>query len=122
MNDYQQKTNQDLEKVFQLIQNAPAAPKSIFAKLPRRRLLIGAGLCALIAAIGGTLYSLTPRCDVKAVVRDGSRYYYAPTDPYYKQVKVKDDTGDRYFCTEQEALSNGWVKKQYDSKKPHKSE
>lgn len=120
MNDYQQKTNQDLEKVFQLIQSAPdasAAPKSLFAKLPRRRLLIGTGLCGLIAAIGSTWYLLNPGCDIKAVVREGNHYYYMPTDPYYKRVKVKSETGDRYFCTEQEALSGGWAKKQYDSKK-----
>ncbi|MDX2073030.1 MAG: hypothetical protein SFX19_01540 [Alphaproteobacteria bacterium] len=123
MTDYKQKTSQELAEVVELFNSAPDAQDVSPATRPRWQLrkihVVLAGLLILAAAIGSTWYASKPQCDIKAVARKDGRFYYLPTDKYYKQVKVKDQTGDRYFCTEQEALNDGWAKKQYDSKKPH---
>lgn len=47
-------------------------------------------------------------CPFKGVVIDGRRTLIAPWSPWYADVKVKSQGGDRWFCTEKQAVSAGW--------------
>jgi len=51
-----------------------------------------------------------PGCDIKGnVVFGGSeKIYHVPGDKYYWATKIDARYGERWFCTEAEALANGW--------------
>lgn len=54
-----------------------------------------------------------PGCVVKAVKSpEGSKFYYFPgVSSGYDQMVVNPANGDRWFCSEQQALRNGWLLK-----------
>lgn len=53
-----------------------------------------------------------PGCVIKAniSVDTGEKIYHVPGQKYYTQTKINPEYGERWFCTEQEAINNGWRK------------
>jgi endonuclease YncB( thermonuclease family) len=47
-------------------------------------------------------------CPIKGLVRDGDRIYVLPGAPEYERGKVQKSRGERWFCSEQEAVSAGF--------------
>lgn len=38
----------------------------------------------------------------------GERVYHTPDSPWYGRTEIDTDAGERWFCTEREALDAGW--------------
>tara|TARA_R110002020_G_scaffold36894_31_gene111009 strand:+ start:1907 stop:2560 length:654 start_codon:yes stop_codon:yes gene_type:complete len=50
-----------------------------------------------------------PGCPIKGnIAKDGERIYHAPWSPWYSRTKLSPEKGERWFCTEGEALAAGW--------------
>ncbi|MFZ1680195.1 MAG: hypothetical protein WAT70_04185 [Rhizobiaceae bacterium] len=49
------------------------------------------------------------RCAIKGNISDSGRLYYLPSDPRYAKVKI-NRSGERWFCSEDEARAAGWEK------------
>jgi len=47
-------------------------------------------------------------CPIKGNISDNGHIYHAPWSPWYGKTKVSEDKGERWFCTEREALNAGW--------------
>jgi endonuclease YncB( thermonuclease family) len=48
-------------------------------------------------------------CAIKGNINDkGERIYHAPWSPWYTRTKVSLEKGERWFCSEGDALSAGW--------------
>jgi endonuclease YncB( thermonuclease family) len=47
-------------------------------------------------------------CPIKGQVAGGAKVYLLPWSPDYGRVRVSKARGDRWFCSEQEAISAGW--------------
>lgn len=48
-------------------------------------------------------------CPIKGnIAKDGERIYHAPWSPWYSRTKLSTDKGERWFCTEGEAIDAGW--------------
>lgn len=48
-------------------------------------------------------------CVIKGIVTGvGDRYYYTPDMPGYEEAQMFIPYGMRWFCTEEEAIRNGW--------------
>lgn len=53
-----------------------------------------------------------PGCDIKGNIsyRTGERIYHNPGQQNYDDTKIAPDYGEMWFCTEEEAVANGWRK------------
>lgn len=52
-----------------------------------------------------------PECQIKGNISDqGNKFYHLPGGRFYDGIKITPDTGERWFCTEREAVANGWRK------------
>lgn len=51
-------------------------------------------------------------CDIKGNVAfdSGEKIYHLPNQKYYSQTVINTNYGERWFCTKEEALENGWRK------------
>ena len=51
-----------------------------------------------------------PHCRIKGNIRidSGERVYHTPDSPWYERTEIDTSAGERWFCTEQEALDAGW--------------
>ncbi len=51
-------------------------------------------------------------CAIKGniAVGSGEKIYHMPGQKYYDATVVNPRSGERWFCTEDEAISNGWRK------------
>lgn len=51
-----------------------------------------------------------PNCIIKGNISfdTGEKIYHLPEDKYYSETKINPDIGERWFCTEEEAINNGW--------------
>ena len=49
-------------------------------------------------------------CNIKGNIsyRTGERIYHVPGGQYYAQTKISSGRGERWFCTEREAVAAGW--------------
>jgi hypothetical protein len=48
-------------------------------------------------------------CPIKGnIARHGERIYHAPWSPWYRKTSVDERKGERWFCSEREALDAGW--------------
>jgi len=47
-------------------------------------------------------------CAIKGNVSRNGRIYHMPWDPYYGRTRIDENRGERWFCTEDEALAAGW--------------
>jgi len=53
-----------------------------------------------------------PGCDIKGniSINTGEKIYHLPGQEYYEETKISPEYGERWFCTEAEAIANGWRK------------
>lgn len=47
-------------------------------------------------------------CPIKGNISRGGQIYQAPWSPWYSRTKVNTAKGERWFCTEGEAVEAGW--------------
>ena len=47
-------------------------------------------------------------CAIKGNVSHNGRIYHVPWAPWYSKVKVDENRGERWFCSEADALAAGW--------------
>lgn len=47
-------------------------------------------------------------CPIKGNISNNGHIYHAPWSPWYTKTKVSVDNGERWFCSEREALDAGW--------------
>lgn len=47
-------------------------------------------------------------CLIKGNVNGRKRIYHMPGTRHYEKVEITPDKGDRYFCTEDDAIACGW--------------
>lgn len=47
-------------------------------------------------------------CPIKGNISDGGHIYHAPWSPWYSKTKVNTNQGERWFCSEAEAVAAGW--------------
>jgi len=54
-------------------------------------------------------------CDIKGniSISTGEKIYHVPGGEFYDVCVISPDYGERWFCTEQEAINNGWRKSMY---------
>ena len=53
-------------------------------------------------------YQPTGVCRIKGNIGDTGRIYHLPGSPSYDRTKIDESTGERWFCTEDEARAAGW--------------
>lgn len=53
-----------------------------------------------------------PGCLIKGNISSstGEKIYHVPGQRNYEQTKIEPEKGERWFCTEEEAIANGWRK------------
>ncbi len=52
-----------------------------------------------------------PNCYIKGnISSSGEKIYHVPGGRYYDATVINPDAGERWFCTEAEAVANGWRK------------
>lgn len=54
-------------------------------------------------------------CAIKGNVSDNGRLFFTPENPRYAKVKI-NRAGERWFCSEAEAVAAGWEKAEYTTK------
>jgi endonuclease YncB( thermonuclease family) len=48
------------------------------------------------------------RCLIKGNISENGRIYHVPGSAYYDKTKIDESKGERWFCTEDQALEAGW--------------
>jgi len=53
-----------------------------------------------------------PGCNIKGNISidSGEKIYHVPGQEFYSQTTIRPEYGERWFCTEEEAIANGWRK------------
>jgi endonuclease YncB( thermonuclease family) len=51
-----------------------------------------------------------PKCNIKGNVREGKKTYFFPGCGNYSNVSLELDQGDRWFCSESDAVSEGFTR------------
>lgn len=53
-----------------------------------------------------------PACQIKGniSISSGRKLYHLPGMEDYEKTNIQPDHGERWFCTENEAIANGWTK------------
>ena len=62
----------------------------------------------LIAAAAKSTQPPAGRCLIKGNISDSGRIYHVPGSAFYERTVIDESAGERWFCTEAEALSAGW--------------
>ncbi len=76
--------------------------------------LWAANTCAATSAVSDSNQSHSPAnspntCQIKGNINsEGEKIYHLPGQRYYEQTKIDTSKGERWFCSEQEALYAGW--------------
>ena len=52
--------------------------------------------------------SITGNCLIKGNISGSGKIYHTPASPWYSRTKINVGKGERWFCTEEEALAAGW--------------
>lgn len=52
--------------------------------------------------------SITGDCLIKGNISSSGKIYHTPASPWYSRTKINEAKGERWFCTEEEALAAGW--------------
>lgn len=47
-------------------------------------------------------------CPIKGNISQNGRIYHTPWSPWYSRTKISAARGERWFCTEAEAIASGW--------------
>lgn len=56
----------------------------------------------------GAAYTAPAGCAVKGNINARERIYYTPWSSGYAAVKIEEAKGERWFCSEAEAIAEGW--------------
>lgn len=51
---------------------------------------------------------LHPSCAIKGNISDHGRVFHVPGQKFYQRTKIHEASGERWFCSETEALRAGW--------------
>jgi micrococcal nuclease len=52
-----------------------------------------------------------PNCNIKGnISSSGEKIYHMPSQQYYNKTQIDETKGERWFCTENDAVSSGWRK------------
>jgi micrococcal nuclease len=51
-----------------------------------------------------------PACQIKGNISANGQLYHLPSCPSYDNVVISPDKGEKWFCSEQEAMAAGWSK------------
>jgi hypothetical protein len=55
-------------------------------------------------------------CNIEGnIARDGERIYHVPGQKHFGRTRISTSKGERWFCSEREALEAGWRKARGDS-------
>lgn len=94
---------------------APATPTPLPTMPPVATVAAPVRLADPVAAVnpfscvGGCAVAPDPSCAIKGNVNsDGERIYHAPDGRSYSRTDIKPEEGDRWFCTEAEAVAAGF--------------
>lgn len=49
-----------------------------------------------------------PGCPIKGNISRNGRIYHAPWSPWYERTRIDTTKGERWFCTEADAVAAGW--------------
>ncbi len=49
-----------------------------------------------------------PGCPIKGNISKNGRIYHAPWSPWYGRTRINISKGERWFCTEAQAIAAGW--------------
>jgi hypothetical protein len=52
----------------------------------------------------------SPGCVIKGNISSGGKIYHVPGGGSYTATKIDPSAGERWFCTDAEAVANGWRK------------
>jgi hypothetical protein len=75
----------------------------------------GPSFASRIVAPASTNSAPSASCDIKGNInRNGERIFHKPGEPFYDRVKIEPKAGERWFCSEQEALAAGWRPRRAD--------
>lgn len=56
-----------------------------------------------------TAETAAPRgCAIKGNISSSGRIYHVPWGPHYESVRIDTSRGERWFCSEEEAIAAGW--------------
>lgn len=58
--------------------------------------------------MGAATNKLPKPCRIKGNVTEAGRIYHVPGSPHYSRTRVEREKGERWFCTEEEAIAAGW--------------
>ncbi|MEL7344082.1 MAG: thermonuclease family protein [Pseudomonadota bacterium] len=47
-------------------------------------------------------------CPIKGNISENGRIYHAPWSPWYDRTRINEGKGERWFCSESEAVAAGW--------------
>lgn len=47
-------------------------------------------------------------CPIKGNISENGKIYHAPWSPWYAKTRINEAKGERWFCSEAEAVSAGW--------------
>ncbi|MEI9430304.1 hypothetical protein O7B34_21630 [Mesorhizobium sp. Cs1299R1N3] len=55
---------------------------------------------------------LNPACNIKGniSINTGQRIYHMPGDKFYSATIIRPEYGEKWFCTEYEAVAAGWTR------------
>ena len=63
----------------------------------------------LVADIAEPIVAETQDCAIKGnIAKSGERVYHVPGGALYGRTQINEAAGERWFCTEQEAVAAGW--------------
>jgi hypothetical protein len=82
-----------------------------FARSARRSALLLASLCLALPATAQAPPAERPdrQCMIKGNINGkGERIYHPPGCRYYGSTIIDPQRGERWFCSEQEAVAAGW--------------
>lgn len=51
---------------------------------------------------------ITGKCLIKGNISSSGKIYHTQASPWYSRTKINEAKGERWFCTEEEALAAGW--------------
>ena len=74
------------------------------------RTIVRASIVALSLACSASAFA-EPGCVIKGKISSsGERIYHVPGQRYYDKTLINEHQGERWLCTEQEAIAAGWRK------------
>jgi endonuclease YncB( thermonuclease family) len=47
-------------------------------------------------------------CPIKGNISSNGKIYHAPWSPWYSRTKISEEKGERWFCSEDQAVAAGW--------------